>query len=70
VHWLAAGTQHGDQLVLRGAGVASTSGGLPHYGHHYFQVQLVVPRGRLGGPRLQLLQRLRAHHHLAAAPGN
>jgi molecular chaperone DnaJ len=39
------GTQHGDQLALRSAGVATTLGGTVERGHHYFNVHVVIPNG-------------------------
>ncbi|GAX78016.1 hypothetical protein CEUSTIGMA_g5458.t1 [Chlamydomonas eustigma] len=54
------GTQHGDKLVLQNAGVAITSGGTVERGHHYFNVQLVIPNGdaMLEEERLLLRQSL------------
>lgn len=43
LHFHSSGTQHGDQLRLRDAGIAASVGGIVQRGHHFFTVRLVIP---------------------------
>lgn len=61
--WLLdpAGTQHGQLLCVRGAGVARPSVNGVEYGNHYFEVLLQVPDSQAAGPaEMELLQKLAA----------
>lgn len=53
------GTQVGDVLMLKDAGVAAARQGAVEWGHHYFDVQVVVPDGAcMGVLERRLLQQL------------
>lgn len=52
-HVSPAGTQHGSQLCVEGAGVAQGEGGVLTRGHHYFNVVVVVPQPHAMPPAAQ-----------------
>ncbi|KAL6762795.1 hypothetical protein V8C86DRAFT_2510935 [Haematococcus lacustris] len=60
------GVQHGDTLQMQHAGVANSERGVMSYGHHYFELHLVVPDSASLTPdaltALDELRRLREKH--------
>ncbi|KAJ9520402.1 hypothetical protein QJQ45_000132 [Haematococcus lacustris] len=60
------GVQHGDTLQMQHAGVANSERGVMSYGHHYFELHLVVPDSASLTPdaltALDGLRRLREKH--------
>lgn len=56
---LLTGTQHGDTLCARNAGVARPGLNGVEYGHHFFQIDVQIPNSQgASAAELQLLQQL------------